>query len=183
MRWFGKSKESLYRELVNTHAHDLRRFALRLCRGRAEDADDLVQDTYQEAWRGIDQLRDSSKGRAWLFQILRHRFSRIVRDEVRRQRLEVVATEHAETQVAPDDFATRHAICHAIDQLDERFRIPLLMVLIEGATCQQVAEALRIPLGTALSRIHRARTTVRELLRERQPASSKTRLRSVGASA
>jgi RNA polymerase sigma-70 factor (ECF subfamily) len=183
MSWFGQSDEALYRGLVSKHAQELRQYALRLCRGRAEDADDLVQDTYQEAWRSIAQLRDASKARGWLFQILRHRCARVVRDEIRRQRLEVVASDLAPTEVAPDDFVNRNAICHAVDQLDERFRVPLLMLLVEGLTCQEIADELDIPLGTALSRIHRARSTVRELLSERQPAQGERRLRSVGGRA
>ena len=177
-------RRELYQRLVRECATELRRFALRLCRGRAQDADDLVQDTYQEAWRSIGSLRETAKGRAWLFQIMRHRYARIVRDDVRRQRLEVVASELSADAAAPDDVVTRNAICHAVDQLDDRFRVPLLMVLLEGATCQQVADELKVPLGTALSRIHRARKTVRELLVERDPveAAAAPRLRSVGGS-
>ena len=159
------SEEALYRSLVRANARDLHRFALRLCGGRSAAADDLVQDTFQEAWKSIDKLRNPDKGRAWLFQILRHRHVRFVRDDIKQRRLELVAQEQSTQQTDPTDLPNRDAINRAVDKLDEKYRVPFLMVFLEGATCQQTADALELPLGTVLSRIHRARTMLRERLK------------------
>ena len=62
------------------------RFAYRLA-GQADVAEDLVQETYYHAWRSIGSLRDENRARAWLFQILRYRYSHYVRSDTRRPKL------------------------------------------------------------------------------------------------
>ena len=54
----------------------------------------------------------------------------------------------------------------ALDELDERYRLPVLMVFMEGLTCREAAEELNVPLGTVLSRIHRARQALKKTLKE-----------------
>jgi len=167
----GQSEQhrDVYEQLVRDNAAGLYRYAFRLC-GRAETAEDLVQETFTEAWRGIGSLRDSAKGRAWLFQILRFRFAHFVRDA--RRRLQPIDHGDAiefEPEQPGDDvleaIANRELLQRALDALDETFKEPLLMVLLDGATCRETAEQLEIPLGTVLSRIHRGRAFLREFLR------------------
>ena len=52
----------------------------------------------------------------------------------------------------------------ALAELDERYRVALLLVFVEGLTCREAADELGVPLGTVLSRIHRARKAMREAL-------------------
>jgi RNA polymerase sigma-70 factor (ECF subfamily) len=88
-------RKNLYSELVSKHATDLYRFAYRLC-GRNDVAEDLVQEAFTEAWRSFDSLREISKARAWLFQILRHRYAHWMRDNSRRVQ-PVASLEQAES--------------------------------------------------------------------------------------
>lgn len=154
-----RSRE-LYETLVSAHATDLFRFAFRLTGSRSA-AEDLVQETYQEAWRGLARLRSAESGRAWLFQILRNRHAHRVRAAKRRPHVTADVDALAETPIDP---SSRSSVQDALDELDERFTVPLLMVFVEGLTCRETAEALGLPIGTVLSRIHRARAALRRTL-------------------
>lgn len=164
-------RREFYETLVRTHAADLYRFAHRLS-GQGAHAEDLVQETFQEAWRGLARLRDPQKARAWLFQILRHRHAHWVRD---RGRATAAHQRLGEAVPAPRDPEHGHSqsdlLQQALAQLDERQRVPLLMIFAEGLTSQETADALGIPLGTVLSRVHRARAKLVDFINEQEPRS------------
>ncbi len=167
---FGRqAKAGRYEQWVREHSGDLYRFAFRLC-GDADTADDLVQETFYHAWRGMGKLRQKEKARAWLFQILRYRYAHWARERSRRPVIAGSAEpleEHAQTAATPFEvLANRESLQMALDALEDRFKLPLLMVFLEGLTCQAAAEYLDIPLGTVLSRIHRARRRLRRALGE-----------------
>ena len=165
----------LYEELIRAHAAGVWRMAYRLT-GDHGDADDLCQEAYYEAWRSIRSLRDPKAGRAWLIRILVHRASR----RLRRMRVQPIEERAVQADVdaalpsTPDvDLLSRQAdIQDALDVLDPDRRTVFLLVFLEGFTCREVGEMLDIPLGTVLSRIHRARSRLRHLLRHRAPSSS-----------
>ena len=73
-------RRELYEQWVRQFAPELYRFAYRLT-GQREKAEDILQETFVEAWKSLDQQRDPQRARAWLFQILRFRFAHLVRDE------------------------------------------------------------------------------------------------------
>ena len=168
MKTAEKNRE--YEKWIEDWSVDLYRFAYRLC-GRREIAEDLVQETFYHAWRSIQSLRDTSRARSWLFQILRFRYSHWVRADTRRPNL-TGPTEAADESPSPqaestlENMARREWLQRALDELDERYRLPVLMVFMEGLTCREVAEELEIPLGTVLSRIHRARQALKKTLKE-----------------
>lgn len=159
--------QALFDLWVRQYAEELYRFAYRLC-GNPEIAEDLLQETFYEAWKSMAKLREQDKARAWLFQILRHRYSRWCRTEAR-------APAHIPIESVPLDalIATSQVIPGAknkdefqgmLDRISDRCKIPLLMVFMEGLTCQESADRLDLPLGTVLSRIHRAKRQLRALL-------------------
>ncbi len=162
-------RRALFQRLVRDQAGELYRFAL-LQTGQAEQAEDLVQETYYEAWRSIARLREPEKARAWLFQILRHRFAHWVRAKSRRPQATVDVTEQeivSKNAVdALESLERRDAIRRALQRLDERYRETFLLVFLEGFSCREAAAFLEIPLGTVLSRIHRARRDLRASLSE-----------------
>jgi RNA polymerase sigma-70 factor, ECF subfamily len=151
-----------YEALVRAHAPDLFRFAYRLTGTRAA-AEDLLQETFSEAWRCLAQLRKPAAARAWLLQILRHRHAHSQRGAARRPTLggDIDRLESGE-----QDGSMRDALQRALDELDDRFKVPFLLVFLEGLTCQETADELGVPLGTVLSRIHRARIALRASLDE-----------------
>ncbi|MBI4859833.1 MAG: RNA polymerase sigma factor [Candidatus Riflebacteria bacterium] len=157
---------ALFDELVGNHAADLFALAYRLA-GRREVAEDLVQEAFTEAWRSLPALRDRTCARAWLMQILRHRWLHWLRARSTRP-VESgglgLVEDRAAPQAVPAASSLSDGVQEALDSLDERFRSPFLMVFLQGMSCREVARELDIPLGTVLSRLHRARATLRRLL-------------------
>lgn len=156
-------RRKLYEAWVRDHAADLYRMAYRLC-GEAETAEDLVQETFYHAWKDIAGLRETAKARAWLYQILRHRYAHWVRSRTRR--LPTASSDQSAERIDPNSssltrLSHQEQLQRVLDDLDDTLKVPLLMVFLEGMTCQEAAEVLDIPLGTVLSRIHRARQRLR----------------------
>ncbi len=161
------SDDNPYESWVHEWAPALYRLALRLC-GKRELAEDLLQETFFEAWKSRDKLADRDKARAWLFQILRNRWSHHLRDSSRRlkpshnqESLDQAKSTQPDAvkQIAESDFVQR-----ALDQIEDDLKLPFLLVVMEGYSCQEAADSLQIPLGTVLSRLHRARQALRAVL-------------------
>lgn len=164
-----------YERWVADHSAELYRFALRMT-GRGEIAEDLTQETFYHAWRSMKSLRDPSRARAWLYQILRYRYSHWLRDKGRQVKT-TTPSEPIENRPGKDDASTLEQMTRseslqlALDELDDRFKTPFLMVFLEGLSCREAAERLGVPLGTVLSRIHRARQALRASLAKQERAS------------
>ncbi len=171
------SPRARYERWVTDHSVELYRFALRMT-GRGEIAEDLTQETFYHAWRSMKSLRDPSRARAWLFQILRYRYSHWLRDKGRQVKTtapaEPIENRPGKDRASTLERMTRHeSLQLALDDLDERFRTPFLMVFLEGLSCREAAERLGVPLGTVLSRIHRARQALRASLAQQERASER----------
>jgi RNA polymerase sigma-70 factor (ECF subfamily) len=143
--------------------------------GNEHDAEDLAQETYAEAFRHADQLRNLARCRAWLFRILRNRL--VSRERARRARPELVVleggTDAAETS-APEVMLSlerdvlvrlaRPAIARALARLPEELRTAVLLCDLEGFTYEEIAEIMQCPIGTVRSRIARARARLMQQL-------------------
>jgi RNA polymerase sigma-70 factor (ECF subfamily) len=160
----------LYEDWVRTLAPELYRFAYRIS-GNRQVAEDLVQETFAEAWRSMDKQREPEKARAWLYQILRYRFSHYVRDRGHRIQAGplhdgIDAAQRARPTL--DALAEREQLQLALDQLAPEIRETFLMVFMQGYKCREAAQELRVPMGTILSRLSRARASLRKTLESRQ---------------
>lgn len=135
-----------------------------------QDAEDLVQDTLLRAFKSIDQF-DGAHVRAWLFTIMRN--AQINR--VRRKRPELLddaedaerlalADEEQSPEVAAEARAFDEAVTDALRELPARMSQVVELVDIDGLTCPEAAAALGIPVGTVMSRLHRARRKIRHCL-------------------
>ena len=167
----GTKAGTTYERWVRDHAAELYRFAYRFC-GDRDVAEDLVQETFYEAWKSLGSLRHEDRARAWLYQILRHRYARLRRTESRTPLhvpLDSVEPAPSHAPSVTDSSIKHDALQTALNGLSDRVKVPLLMVFMEGQTCQEAADLLDLPLGTVLSRIHRAKRRLRELLRAGYP--------------
>ncbi len=162
----------LYETLVRLHAAEIYRYVLRLC-GDRDVADDLVQETFCEAWRSIGSLKEPQHAKAWLFGIARHRNAHRVRRRTRRIRTDNESQIEGMTDQAGPDILERlsdqNLLQTALNGLEDRYKEPFLLVFLEDFTCREVSEMLELPLGTVLSRIHRARQMLRRTLRQLDP--------------
>ena len=100
--------------------------------------------------------------RGWLFAILRNQYSKLIRKESR----STPTAEHLDTIASTEKPVdpTRDLVQSAIEELDEKHKIPLLLVSMEGMSVDQTAEMLGVPRGTVLSRLHRAREKLKQIL-------------------
>lgn len=147
--------------------------------GRADLAEDLVQETARKALEAIPALRDERNTRAWLFRILLNG----IRDQARRKKLWV----EVETDEEARDFsmiseggisesvrgATAEDVRRALSSLPPETRSLAILIDIEEFTIAEAAAILQIPPGTAASRLSRARRQLRELLEAYRSRSSR----------
>jgi RNA polymerase sigma-70 factor, ECF subfamily len=162
------------------HLADLRAAATAMTRN-PHDAEDLVQETFTKAYASFQQYRAGSNARAWLLRILTNTFITGYR---RRQRepLRVSLTGVEDGQLTRDwsgrGMAPRSAEETALDRLPDTpviaalkdlpqdFRTAVYLADMEGFSYREVADIMRCPVGTVMSRLHRARRQLRGQLRE-----------------
>ncbi|MBP9144854.1 MAG: RNA polymerase sigma factor [Thermoanaerobaculia bacterium] len=156
--------------------------ARRLCGDR--DADDLVQDTFLNAFRAIDQLKDLANPRPWLYAIAHRACSRMRRRRAGEpQHLEefdellphpgATVPDFSGQKAGPegDSLRTeaRELVERGISALPEAFRIPLLLADIAGLRLAEIAAILDLPEATVKTRVHRARLKLRAVLAQGLP--------------
>ena len=147
------------RVLYAEHGPALLRYLRRLT-GRAESAEDLLQETFVQALRGLERLDSALSPKAWLFAIARH--LGINARQRRREALPLVDDLAAGPQERPDP--RREDMREAIAALPEKQREALQLRLAEGLSYEEIAQTLNIPVGTVRSRLHAAVKGLREAL-------------------
>lgn len=162
-------RQQIFESCVDQCADSMYRVAFRLL-GDANLAQELVQETYLNAWKSIGQLRETDRMRAWMFSILRNQYTKLLTRETRApQPQEEMQSVPA---APPADHATRDAVQQAIEELDEKHKLPVLLVSMEGLSVDQAAEILDVPRGTVLSRLHRGRAKLKQKLALSLPADA-----------
>jgi RNA polymerase sigma-70 factor (ECF subfamily) len=157
------------------------RFALRLTGGRADAAEDLVQETFLRAYRHWDTYTPGTSCRSWLFTICRNAFLR--GEERRGRRHEVLDSEldynaealasaieldelrEADPERAFFDSFVDDEVLAAVDRLPAEFRDAVVLSDLDGLSYQEVADVLAIPIGTVKSRLYRGRRLLGRALR------------------
>jgi len=142
---------------------ELLRMAARL-RGDRSAAEDLLQETYLQAWRSFRHFEPGTNCRAWLYKILMFTHSRARRDASRRPattQLDMAPESALRFDPSTPDPLTVESVKAAFDTLPERYRIAVLLVDVEQLTYREASEALDIPIGTIMSRLSRGRRLLR----------------------
>jgi RNA polymerase sigma-70 factor, ECF subfamily len=137
--------------------------------GDADEARDLVQETFVKALKGLGSFQEGTNFRAWMFRILRNTFLTSRTGLERRNTTQeddegfeesVVSSETPELSLIRR--ADAELVQKAIAHLSPPFREVVLLAEVEEMKYQEVAEALSIPIGTVMSRLARARKQIRE---------------------
>lgn len=163
-----------FEALALEHLDTLYRMACRLTRNPAA-AEDLVQETYLRAIRSREGFQLEQFGiRPWLLRILYNlHFSRSAREKKQPRAIDdelLQATPTAATGESPINPASYDAmdeqIVHALDALPAEYRTVLLLWAVEEFSYKEIADALDIPIGTVMSRLHRARQKLSDVLKD-----------------
>jgi len=158
------------------HVDSMYSFAYRLTFD-ADDAKDLVQDTYMKAFRFINSFQRGTNAKAWLFRILKNSFI----NEFRKKSKQPAKVDYNEVEQfynsddAGENITTdlrvetvQHMIgdeiSGALNAIPVDFRTVIILSDLEGFTYEEMSKILDIPIGTVRSRLHRARNMLKEKL-------------------
>jgi len=154
--------------------------ALRLTRNR-QDAEDLLQETFLKAYAHYDGFTEGTNLKAWLFRILTNTYINAYRKK-QRQPYQTGTDDLSDWQLHEAESHTsrglRSAEAEALDRLadvdvvealakvPEDFRMAVYLADVEGFSYKEIAEIMDTPVGTVMSRLHRGRKLLRELLED-----------------
>ncbi len=161
-----------FQVLVEQHYETLYQFAMSLSHSEA-DAWDLTQQTfYTWATKG-DQLRDTSKVKTWLFTTLHRAFLQTRRRQARFPHCEIAEAEADLPQLSPVEVYQLDSAqaLEALARVDEIYQAPLALYYLEDFPYKEIAEILRVPVGTVKSRIARGLQQLRRLLANASPTT------------
>jgi len=158
-----------FEEMVRAQQHRVYGLALRML-GNAAEAQDVAQEAFLRAHRGLADFRGDARLSTWLYQIVsRLCLNRLAGSERRFARHgEEMLARLPDARPGPDQTLERgeleEALHRAIAELPEERRIVVVLRDVEGLAYEEIAEVLELPVGTVRSRLHRARLDLKEKL-------------------
>lgn len=183
----GDGDDAAFELLVERHQDRVYRLAMRMMSNQS-DAEEVVQEAFLSAYRGLSGFRGDARFATWLYQIvvngaLTHR--RTARRRPATAPLDdylprfddagaLAADDHGCIARADEQLERkqlRERIREALDRLDEHHRTVFVLRDLEGLTTEEVAEIFAIREAAVRQRLHRARLALRGLLGDLQPAS------------
>ena len=178
-RWHSKpQKRDSFESTLNEHLDLVYRVALRLTQD-PQEAEDLCQEVVLSAWRGREGFTPGTSMRAWLLKILNNQFIDVKRKQKRRglHDIEVTAAgaepyqgEYKRESLNPEDTWLEQMlddeVLAALDGLPAEHRLVVTLCDIEGLSYREIAETIERPVGTVMSRLHRARKQLQSALHD-----------------
>lgn len=176
IKYFSQTSE--FEKILHPYILKLYRVAYRLC-GSASDAEDLVQDVLVKVYPKRQTLFRLENPGPWLVKVLYHTFidhrRRMARspihllqnnnDEQNNSVLESIPTENSGPEEISENNQVRERLMRAINSLNLDQRHLCILHDVEGYTLNELEEILSTPIGTLKSRLHRARASLRKLLK------------------
>jgi len=164
MSELGSGQLGALGELYDRHQAPVRRFLARATRD-AHDVDDLTHATFLSAAQCAQRYDGRASCRPWLIGIAAQLLRR--RRRASSRWVEILASLKNSLQPARDPqpvFQARTDVERALGLLSEAKRVTLLMAEVEGLSCEEIAQALEVPIGTVWTRLHAARRELRNAM-------------------
>jgi RNA polymerase sigma-70 factor (ECF subfamily) len=134
--------------------------------GSRDDAQDLLQDTFLKAYRSIEKFEEGTNPGAWIYTIMRNTFLNEIRSKKSRETLlfdeEAVARVADTSDPDPSGGKMDEELQAVLNSLPDDMREALVAREINGLSYQEIADTMKLPLGTVKSRINRAREALKE---------------------
>lgn len=171
--------ESAFDQIVELYADKLYNYIVRML-GNSQDAEDVLQEVFLRAYQGLPQFDGRASLSTWLFRIAtnlcidhyRKQERRVKTVSIYRERADDSEDENEEWEFpdmqTPDpmqavlDKELQEVVERAVQELSPKLKTILLMYDVEGLSYEEIAQALRIPMGTVKSRLHLARTEIQK---------------------
>lgn len=154
-----------FESLVTVFHKDMYRYAAWLSRDPSI-AEEVVQEALLRAWKSLHALREDGAAKQWLLTIVRRENARYFE----RKRLETVdidnLTAAQSAMLAETDDPDLDDVREAIYRLDDDYREPLVLQVLLGYSTREIAELIGIKPGAVLTRLHRARLKLKEMVNE-----------------
>ena len=149
-----------FERTVRAYSADLFRYAYWLCRDRFM-AEELVQDVFERAWKSWGELRSLESVKSWLIVILRNERARMhARKQLPLAEQDVYELEIAELPAMAENLDMKRRI----ERLPPSYREPLLLQVLGGYSCAEIASMLDTSQGAVMTRLTRARQAMRREL-------------------
>lgn len=159
----AEDKTADFESAAMPHLNDLYR-AARHVLGSVEEAEDMVQEAYLQAWKSFHRFEPGTNCRAWLFKILFHVVSHHRRKQYRVQWVpdgeELLAETLAYESPVPEELSDEEVLA-AFSKIPEQYRGVVLLADVHELSYAEIAGALDIPIGTVMSRLSRGRKLLR----------------------
>lgn len=165
----SKSRLAKFEREALSHIDALLRAARRIAHGH-QDAEDIVQETYLRAWKYFDSFDPGSNCRAWLFRIMFNVINARKGKDAKMPEAPLENLESGDRQYSnvltfdPLREIEGQEVLEMMERLSDEHRSVLWLAVVEEFSYREAAETLEVPIGTVMSRLHRARRELRKLL-------------------
>lgn len=158
-----KERKQRFDRIVAVLYKDMYRYAAWLSRDPGV-AEEVVQEALLRAWKSLHALREDAAAKPWLLTIVRRENARYFE----RKRLETVdidgLTPAQSAMVAAADDSEAREVREAILRLEDDYREPLVLQVLMGHSTQEIADLMGLKQGAVLTRLHRARLKLRDVI-------------------
>ncbi|MFQ5929536.1 MAG: sigma-70 family RNA polymerase sigma factor [Acidobacteriota bacterium] len=169
-----RREETQFLEEALPHMESLYRVSLSMTRDAAL-AEDLVQETYKEAWKSFRRYTLGSNCKAWLFRILFRVWGKHLRCAYRVKQVDIEEVPESKLALESDvqQRIERQEVLKILRTLPEHYQKVLVLADLEGFRYREIAQMLELPIGTVMSRLNRARALFRQkFLQESEKSQS-----------